>query len=157
MRRPSRATAYHEAGHAVAAARLGLVFDTVTVVPDPTTGSLGSLEWHEDDDDDDDMRLPTGIRAIVVFCGPLAQARWRKRRLVEIWGANGASGDRHNMMLLGLSDDDFVRYLNDSVLLVYEQWSAIEQTAESLILHGFLTFEQVESLVQWPKRESSDS
>ncbi len=35
------ATAYHEAGHAVAGIRLGILTDTVTIEPNADRGSLG--------------------------------------------------------------------------------------------------------------------
>jgi hypothetical protein len=40
-------TSIHEAGHAVTALRLGLVFDHVTAVPDDYAETDGALHWTE--------------------------------------------------------------------------------------------------------------
>jgi ATP-dependent Zn protease len=80
-----QATAYHEAGHAVVALRLGLKFRHVTIKPD--SDSLGHLKcdrhpkWFNPNiDKSDRTRMLTERHIIVDFVGQIAEAKLLGRR-----------------------------------------------------------------------------
>src|SRR5688572_23111956 len=80
------ATAYHEAGHAVAGVVFGHHFDDITIVPDGV--QLGAVSFEPLDyivsnqvshgsNEDEDRRLRE--RVIIVLAGPTAEARFTGR------------------------------------------------------------------------------
>ena len=79
------ATAYHEAGHAIAAWRNYLTFKYVTIKPE--AGSLGHMlhnrlpKWFKPDIESTDRQRLHGERLIVTnFAGQIAEAKFRRRR-----------------------------------------------------------------------------
>src|SRR5687768_10085396 len=85
-------TAYHEAGHAIAAWHLDLKFKHVTIIPEEE--SLGHLlhskppKWFRPDIEDTDRIRMRGERHIIVsLAGQIAEAKYRGRR--PSWGMDG--------------------------------------------------------------------
>lgn len=103
MRRPTRAererrsleaTAYHEAGHAVASLALGRGVRRVSIVPDLAAGTLGLATNHGLPSFRPDVRddAPTQAKAereiLILLAGPAAEERFTGRR-----NRAGAAGD----------------------------------------------------------------
>jgi len=144
-------TAYHEAGHAVAAVLHDLVFWYVTIVPGED--DLGHVDYgirpaflnvgHR--------RFARELRDYLVCnrAGPLAEERLTGHRndvlgsgddqifWSTLWQMYGERGDRHARDLTG-----------QARRLVYAHWSSIERVAQALIQEQTLPFTAVEQLVQ---------
>ena len=74
-----RITAIHEAAHAVAAIRAGLVFDTVSALPDDEMEVDGALYWT-DLQESGEVAMAPELLAVVSLAGPCAEARVRGLR-----------------------------------------------------------------------------
>ncbi len=142
----SRITAVHEAAHAVAAIRAGLVFDHVTAVPDEEHGLDGALHWMELHDQVG-LTMPPELLAVVLLAGPCAEAKLRQLRFDRVFAGEAALEDRESVAGLGLSDTQFVAAGRDALALVERDWPAIERVAQELENGGSLDFDQVEALV----------
>lgn len=139
------ATAYHEAGHAVAAIELGFQFDHVTIIPDETENSLGHILYAHYT-----MFLNIGHRQftrdlrdylIANRAGPIAAERytgqWNEVGAVSddanfwrtLWQMYGERGDRHAR--------DLTRQARKLVRL---QWPAIERVAQGLLRERTLSY-----------------
>jgi hypothetical protein len=147
----SRITAIHEAGHAIAAIRAGLVFDTVSAVPDESHELDGALYWDELQESGE-IVAPPELLAVVLLAGPCAEARERRLRFDRIFSGVGATEDRESMATLGLSEDQFVAAVHQTADLVERDWKLIERVADELLVGARLTFEEVEDIV-----DASDS
>jgi hypothetical protein len=141
-----RITAIHEAAHAVAAIRTGLVFDNVSAVPDELREVDGSLNWHEIHDHLD-LEMPPILLAVVLLAGPCAEARLRRLRFDRVFAGEAAADDRTAVASIGLSQDQFVAASRDAMALVEQDWAAIERVAAELERVDELTFDEVEALV----------
>jgi hypothetical protein len=142
----SRITAIHEAAHAVAAIRCGLVFDNVTAVPDDELGLDGALNWTELTDDLG-LEMPPEALAIVTLAGPCAEARLRRLRPDRVFSGIGALDDRESVASLGLNDEQFLAASRDALDLVERDWPAIERVARELELRDSLDYDEVEAIV----------
>ena len=142
----SRITAIHEAGHAIAAIRAGLVFDTVSAVPDESHELDGALYWTELQESGE-IVAPPELLAVVLLAGPCAEARERRLRFDRIFSGVGATDDRESMATLGLSEDQFVAAVHETAELVERDWKLIERVAEQLIAGSRLTFAEVEDII----------
>jgi hypothetical protein len=141
-----RVVAIHEAGHAVAAVRAGLVFDTVSALPDETRQLDGALYWSELQDSGQ-LAMPAELLAVVLLAGPCAEARERKLRFDRMFEGVGASDDRESMATLGLSQAQFLAAGREALALVDQDWSVIEKVAAELMVVERLTFEDVEDII----------
>jgi ATP-dependent Zn protease len=141
-----RVTAIHEAGHAVVALRLGLVFDHVTTVPDDHAETDGALHWTELQSAGD-LEIAATADAIVLLAGPFAEARLIESTLHEVLAGDAAGEDREALATLGLDDDEFVAASRDALALVEQDWPAIERVADALLEYETLDFDEVEALV----------
>lgn len=141
-----RVTAIHEAGHAVVALRLGLVFDFVTTVPDERAETDGALHWT-DLQSAGDLEIAPAADAIVLLAGPFAEARLTESTLHDVLADDPAGEDREALATLGLDDDEFVAASRDALAMVEEDWPAIERVAEALLESETLDFAEVEALV----------
>lgn len=146
----SRVTAMHEAGHAVAAIRVGLLFDHVTAAPDIEQELDGELHWTDLHASGDVAMSPT-LLAVVLLAGPCAEARATRRRIDRVFAGTAATGDREALASLGLSDAQFVAASRDAVALIERDWAAIERVAEALLDGGSLGFDEVEAIVAGEK------
>jgi hypothetical protein len=142
----ARVTAIHEAGHAVAAIRAGLVFDHVSAVPDDEQEIDGALYWHALHEQLE-LAMPPGLLAVVLLAGPCAEARLRKLRFDRVFSGEGAIDDRTAIAGMGLSDEEFVAASRDAMALIEQDWPIIERVAELLQARDTLSFEEVESIV----------
>jgi hypothetical protein len=141
-----RVTAIHEAGHAVVALRLGLVFDHVTTVPDERAETDGALHWTDLQSAGDLEIVPTAD-AIVLLAGPFAEARLIESTLHEVLAGDAAGEDREALATLGLDDEEFVAASRDALAMVEQDWAAIERVADALLDSETLDFDEVEALL----------
>jgi ATP-dependent Zn protease len=142
-----RVTAIHEAGHAVVALRLGLVFDHVTTIPDEHAQTDGALHWT-DLQSAGDLEIAPTADAIVLLAGPFAEARLTESTLHEVLAGEAAGEDREALATLGLDDEEFVAASRDALTLVEHEWAAIERVADALLESETLDFDEVEALLE---------
>jgi hypothetical protein len=142
----SRTTAIHEAAHAVAAIRAGLVFDHVTALPDEDAETDGALHWTELQSSGD-IELSPRLLAIVSLAGPFAEAKQVGRKLERVFAGFAATDDREAVARLGLDDEQFVDASRETVAMIERDWELIERIADGLMEGGQLEFDEVEALV----------
>jgi hypothetical protein len=142
----SRVAAIHEAGHAVAAVRAGLVFDRVSAMPDEERELDGALYWLELHEQVE-LAMPPELLAMVLLAGPCAEARLRRLRIDRLFAGVAATDDRAALASLGLSDAQFVTASRDALALVDRDWAAIEHVAQQLETGRALAFDEVGALV----------
>jgi hypothetical protein len=142
----SRTTAIHEAAHAVAAIRAGLVFDHVTAVADEEEEFDGALHWT-DLQNSGDVDMSAEASAMVLLAGPCAEARDRRLRIDRVFAGEAATDDREAVASLGLSDEQFVAASREALALIERDWALIERIADELEKGRVLEFEDVEKMV----------
>jgi len=136
-------TAYHEAGHAVAAFEMKRSFRHVTIEPDEE--SLGHImytkfrdSFRPDIDSYSKIRNPLEKAIITAFAGPIAEQIFTKRM-----GRIGASSDFCNAVnyvdrLCG-SNEEALAYINwlwirtKNMIRHPAKWCAVERLAEELL------------------------
>jgi O-succinylbenzoate synthase len=143
---PFRITAIHEAAHAVAAIRAGLVFDFVTAVPDDELELDGELHWTDLTASGTVVESPH-LHAVVLLAGPCAEARERGLRADRVFSGVAAAGDREAVASLGLSEDEFLAATREALALIEKDWAVIERVAAELERGYDLEFEDVEEIV----------
>jgi len=141
-----RITAIHEAAHAVAAIRAGLVFKHVTAIPDEYEETDGALHWS-DLHASGHLEVPPELMAVVLLAGPCAEARLTDREVGEVFSDEEALDDREAITELMLNADAFVKAGVEALALIERDWSLIERIADELMEVGELAYEQVEALV----------
>jgi hypothetical protein len=141
-----RITAIHEAAHAVAAIRCGLVFEDVTAIPDEELELDGALNWV-DLHDEAGLEMPVEAMAIVSLAGPCAEARLRRLRPDRVFAGVAALDDRESVAQLGLTEQQFVAASRDALDLVERDWALIEKIADALEAGGTLTYDEVDALI----------
>lgn len=142
----SRTTAIHEAAHAVAAIRAGLVFDHVTAVADLDEELDGALHWT-DLQNSGDLDMSAEASAMVLLAGPCAEARDRRLRIDRVFAGEAATDDREAVASLGLTDEQFVAASRDAVALIDRDWALIERIADELELGRVLDYDEVAAFV----------
>jgi hypothetical protein len=151
-KRAIAATAYHEAGHAVAAWRFCLKFKRVTIKPDADAGSLGDVlhrvpNWFRPDiESSDRVSLRAERHIITDFAGQLAEAKFRGRP--PRFGMESDNQSAANMAFrLSGSPETVEAYLKYCWFaardLVNGQWPQIEVLAASLLKRQTLKYEEV--------------
>ena len=138
-------TAIHEAAHAVAAIRAGLVFDHVTIEPDDERDTEGALHWTDLQATGEVVESPQ-LHAVVLLAGPCAEAKLRKLRIDRLFMGEAAMDDRAGIAELGLSEDQFVAATREAVELVEHEWPTIERVADALLEYVELSFDEVAEL-----------
>jgi hypothetical protein len=141
-----RITAIHEAGHAVIALRLGLVFDRVTTVPDDAAETDGALHWTELQSSGD-LEISPQVDAMVLLAGPFAEAKLLESSLDEVLAGEAAGDDREALATLGLTEHEFLNASRETLTLVDQEWAMIERVASELMQRDWLDFHEVESLL----------
>lgn len=141
-----RITAIHEAGHAVAAIRAGLVFDFVTAIPDDELDLEGQLHWTELTASGVVAESPH-LHAVVLLAGPCAEARVRGLRADRMLGGVAATGDREGLATLGLTDEQFLAATRDALALIEKDWPIIESVAGELEQGYDLEYDEVAEIV----------
>lgn len=162
-RKPSKqliATAYHEAGHAVAAHFLELPLRRATIVPNEEEGTAGHVLYRP---------LPQRLRealaygrptpaqrvraenqVISAFAGPIAERRYYGRRNLV-----GASSDYQQiadfLFALSASDDEVTAYANwleqRAISLIETRWRAVEAVATALLERQTLSGSEVQGVI----------
>jgi len=141
-----RITAIHEAAHAVAAIRAGLVFDNVSAVPDEGMEVDGALYWTELQESGQVAMAPE-LMAVVSLAGPCAEARARGLRPERMFQGVAAGDDRESVAQLGLSEEQFLSAYREASELIVRDWALIERIADELTTVEYLTYEEVEEMV----------
>src|SRR5688500_2061827 len=128
----SKSTAIHEAGHAVAAIRAGLMFDHVTALPDVEHELDGALQWTELHASGD-VVMSSELLAVVLLAGPCAEAKAMRLRFDHVFAGEAAADDREAVATLGLDDAQFIAAGRDALALVERDWPAIDRLASALL------------------------
>jgi hypothetical protein len=142
----SRITAIHEAAHAVAAIRAGLVFNHVTAIPDELEETEGALHWS-DLHASGDLEVPPELLAVVLLAGPCAEARVTRREVDEVFTDEEAADDREAIAALMLNQDQFVAASVEALALIDRDWPIIQRIANELMDVDALDYEEVEAMV----------
>ena len=142
----SRTTAIHEAAHAVAAIRAGLVFDHVTAVADEEEELDGALHWT-DLQNSGEVDMSAEASAMVLLAGPCAEARDRRLRIDRVFAGAAATDDREAVASLGLSDEQFVAASREALALIERDWALIDRIADELEKGRVLEFDDVAKMV----------
>ena len=161
--------AYHEAGHAVVACRLGRRPSAVSV--GATKRSLGNVVLRTRAVESDSPRnwCRNEDAMVIALAGPLAQRRhaprsdWRQRKHRTLLGPDrGTDFDLFNELLCRQHYSRTVRTAYDKYVrartqeLVNVNWLAIDRVAQALLERGSLTREELFEAI-WPKaRKLSD-
>ena len=153
------ATAYHEAGHAIAAWNLGYRPTTASIVPG---GDLVGEVRHENPfpgidfefDGSDMTRLKIERAIIICLAGPIAQKRYRQSSWRRWHGAaDYAAATELALRACGSSEiaNAFLKWLGlRANSLVEDHWNAIERIAIELLKRSTLAHEEIELLVLEP-------
>jgi hypothetical protein len=142
----TRNTAIHEAAHAVAAIRAGLVFDQVSALPDETLELDGALYWTELQESGE-LAMAPELLAVVSLAGACAEARLRGVRVDRMFQGVGATEDRESVAALGLTEQQFIAACRETVELVDRDWQLIEKIADELEAGNQLSFDEVDAIV----------
>jgi hypothetical protein len=142
----TRNTAIHEAAHAVAAIRAGLVFDQVSALPDETLELDGALYWTELQESGE-LAMAPELLAVVSLAGACAEARLRGVRFDRMFQGVGATEDRESVAALGLTEQQFIAACRETVELVDRDWQLIEKIADELEAGNQLSFDEVDAIV----------
>ena len=142
-------TAFHEAAHAVAAIRAGLVFDHVTAIPDELAETEGALHWGELHASGD-IEVSPGLLAVVLLAGPCAEARLTNRELDEVFTDEEAADDREAIAGLMLDTDAFLAASVQTLELLERDWPLIQRIADQLLDVDKLEYSEVEAMVGKP-------
>jgi len=141
-----RYTAYHEAGHAVIALRLGYEIRKVTIVP--RRGSLGRAEIRNRTSPDD-IRISLAGALAEALVNPTpsdiqdgSRTDWRNaRRSTREFAALGFIGPREKGILIE-------ELLQETRALVRRDKKAIARVAEALLKRWTLTGDDIKRIVE---------
>jgi hypothetical protein len=151
------ATAYHEAGHAIAAWWLQLPFKRVTITPNADAGSLGHLlhdrapKWFNPEiKAGDRQRLRAERHIITGFAGQIAEGKYRGRR--PRYGMDSDNSQAVNMATyFCISTDTTEALLHFCFLssrdLIAKWWWAVEAVALALLDRTTLSCEEVKEVI----------
>jgi hypothetical protein len=163
----STRTAYHEAGHVVAAVLIGRGVEWVTIVPNMEVVAMGETKYRDTLDTTD--RDVVDRHAVVSFAGPLAEARVEVAPTEIEWEEDDdfayaacfiagitdpaaflvhcEPGDLRAAIRKAGVEERMRGLVKRAECLVEEHWSQIETVAHALIKTGRLEREEVERLV----------
>lgn len=153
-------TAYHEAGHAVAAHLLEVPFEYITIKVDEERGSLGSMLRVEKegfkpevDADDETLRNVIEARAMVCMAGPEAEKSFAgeyddvgatsDRHFAADWVSRATCGDAKE-------EDAYLNWLTNRVrsrLSKHCEWKFVQAVAKALLEHETLSAKRVREII----------
>ena len=147
-------TAYHEAGHAVAAHRLGIEVKFATILLDHDSAGFVS---HGDLFCDrglgsDRANLERAIK--ICLAGPLAEARFypRYRRPRGSQDYDCAFG-LARYLAGSAGEREFIRYQERQTRALLDRyWGDVERVARALLEHDQLSVNQVRDIIELPRR-----
>jgi len=166
--------AYHESSHAVVGCVLGREVEYVTIIPAEGEAARGKVKFVPEDVTEAN-HIAVVKRALVYklagFIGALTCCGESDPNISDedFWrhtdtqlqvagfgredGETGDSGDiKELLQILQQSEQDFESCKREiagkTIELTYQYWSAIKALAEALLVHGKLTGEQVNPLLQ---------
>lgn len=153
-----RATAYHEAGHAVAFRHHDIPFEVASIIPDEADDSLGHVtaafpaRFHLDSGTTSvRQRIHAERRIIALLAGPAAEARHLRRPVLPI----NAASDYRNVVGLGSPLFPNMRTLNAFIEFCDRQaqdvldarWSAVSEVAAELLRKRTLSLDEVDAAI----------
>jgi ATP-dependent Zn protease len=135
--------AYHEAGHAVAAAKLGVDFERISLVA--RKGSLGESLLLV-------MPQRTEIERAIVVALAGFPAQELVARNIEAGGIRGAERDHEIAVrlaqLVGIAADDLRGLVASARALIHDNHASVRAVAEALLERETLTLPEVHELVR---------
>jgi hypothetical protein len=146
--------AYHEAGHAVIAQKLGASLKRVSIKACDQYRGIVRYRGLKIVDDMDRGRLRAERVIMIALAGPAAQRRYRK----SSWRTYHGSDDYRQVMKLAAyffpwdakTQKAFVRWLElRTEWLVDQHWPAIERLAHALMERTTMTGDEVKVAI-WP-------
>lgn len=152
------ATAYHEAGHAVAAVHLGVGIGRLGVSIVPSDGAAGTCHTNKtfsgspDAHTTDRMRLGAEKRAIILFAGPAAQRKYRSSSVRNYHGHSDRHGAVDLMNCFVGSNRELEAYINwlriraEQLVAIPFAWKTIEAVAAALFERKHLTAQEVKNI-----------
>jgi hypothetical protein len=156
MARGDLSTAFHEAGHVVAAWRHGLKVHSVTIVPTP---EFRGRIWHAnplrgirlDYGESNRARLRAEVGIIVCLAGPEAQRRFSPRSWRSHHGATDHEMAVDLAMRLNGSDEASSAHLKWLSIVTRDEiavlWPLVEKVAHALVRERTLTATEVKTLL----------
>jgi len=160
-----RATAYHEAGHAVACYYLGVKAKSATIVPDKDQGILGHVR-HEDMfrglnpeiDLSGRARLQMERSIIISLAGMAAQRRYDRKSWRHYHGASDFRAASDLASRIGGDSDgtnQFLRWLElRTDRLVESRWQNIERVARALLERKTMASSEIVEIIDGEEGKS---
>jgi ATP-dependent Zn protease len=151
-------TAFHEAGHVVAAVLFEIDFEWVTIIPDEETGSLGHIHPSFSFDISGLKRSLIEQKKQFLFAGEMAERKARK------W-ASGIGFLKDYMDAAGLAeslyeDEDsrrefLMEMIEKARILIAENWPSVEAIQKELFIIKNLSITEIKQILMTEKGKSS--
>lgn len=144
-------TAFHEAGHVVAAVLFGINIEWVTIIPDEETGSLGHIHPSLSLDTSGLKRSSIEQKIQYLFAGEMAERKARKRAsgigfVKDYYNAGGLAESLYK------NTDSRVEFLRKMIekakILISENWASVEAIKVELLIKKKLYKPEIESIVK---------
>ncbi len=131
-----RATALHEAGHAVVAWDQRIRIDSVSVIPDENSEGRvlhdhGMAGYNPDSDNSPQVRIRLEKRIRVALAGPIAQRKFARRSWRQVHGETDyrdAADLVLRMVESGKQADEYIRRLEIETDLIVIKWGRMIQS-----------------------------
>jgi hypothetical protein len=144
-----KATAHHEAGHAVIRYLLNFELKPTTVANTSNEQPLRGIKLDTDGSDRARLRLEKAIR--ISFAGPLSEEKFSNHH----WNPSHGEYDYAKILELALracgsnQAEAFTRWLRIATQeMIDANWAAIEQVADQLLAHERLTGATISAVIR---------